>query len=100
MIAFRKARDPCPDLAHDARALVAEHAREESLAIEAAKCVGVGMADARRHQLDEDLAVFGSFEVEFDDLEGALGLEGHCGTRLHLVSPLMRSRAMPRMPDW
>ncbi len=46
-----------PDLAHHARALVAEDRREDAFAVEAVERVGVGVADARRHDLDQHFAL-------------------------------------------
>jgi hypothetical protein len=60
---------PRPDLADDPRPLVAEDAREDALGIEPVQCVGVGVADAGRHDLDQHLAVLRPFEIELDDLE-------------------------------
>ena len=70
-------------LAHDSRAFVAEHAGKQPLAIEPVECVGVGVANARRHDLDQHFAGARSIKVELDDLERPLGLERNGSTGLH-----------------
>jgi hypothetical protein len=62
-------------LAHDAGAFMAEDAGEDALAVEPVERVGVGVADARRHDLDQHLARLRAFQIEFDDLERLLRLE-------------------------
>ena len=74
---------PATDLAHDARALVAEHRREQPLAVEPVQRVGVGVADAGRLDLDQHLAILGALQVEFDDFQRPFGLECDGGTGLH-----------------
>ena len=82
MVARLYAGDPCPDLADDPRGFVAEHAGKEAFAVESVERVGVGVADARRHDLDQNLAGFKTFEVHLDDLQRLLGLECDCGAGL------------------
>ena len=79
MIADRDRGHPGADFADDPGALVAEHAREQAFAVEPVERVGVGVANARRHDLDEDFAGLGAFEIELDDLEGLLRFEGDGG---------------------
>ena len=62
---------------------MAEHRGEQAFRIETVQRVGVGVADARRHDLDEDLALLRAFEIEFDDFERLLGLERNGGSGLH-----------------
>ena len=83
MVARLHAGDAGADLADHARALMAEDRGEDSLAVEAVERVGVGVADAGRHDLDQHLAGLGAFEVELDDLERLLGGEGDGGAGLH-----------------
>src|SRR4030095_4079227 len=47
----------------------------------------VGMADARRLDLDQHLAEFRPFEVDFLDLEVLAGLEADCRLCLHARPP-------------
>ena len=74
---------PGADLADDARAFMAEDRREDALAVEPVERVGVGVADAGRHDLDQHFAGLGPFEVELDDLERLLGFERDGGAGLH-----------------
>ena len=87
MVAGNDAGDARADLAHDARALMAQHAREDALAVEPVERIGVGVADARRHDLDQHLARLRAFEVEFDDFERLLRFERDGGAGLHGGSP-------------
>ena len=87
MVADRDAGHPGPDLADDPRAFVAEHAREQSLRVEPVERIGVGVADAGRHDLDQHLAGARAVEVELDDRERLLGGEGDAGAGLHKSVP-------------
>jgi len=89
MVAGFDAGDARPDFAHDPRAFVAEHAGEDAFAVEAVQRIGVGVADARRHDLHQNLARLRPFKVEFDDFERLLRLEGNGGARLHIFPPEM-----------
>ena len=71
MLADLHRRHAGPDLAHDAGALVAEDRGELSLRIGPRQRVGVGVADAGRHDLDEDLARLRSLELDRLDRERA-----------------------------
>ncbi len=62
-------------------------------AVEAVERVGVGVADAGRHDLDQHLAGLGPFEVELDDLQRLLGFEGDGGAGLHESVPQRILRA-------
>src|SRR5215204_309044 len=75
------------DLAHDAGALVAEDRGELSLRIGPRQRVGVGVADAGRHDLDEDLARLWSLELDRLDRERLRGFPGDGGARLHRLPP-------------
>src|SRR3546814_7367077 len=83
MVAGDDAGDARAYLAHHARALMPQHAREQPLAVEAVERVGIGVADARRHDLDQHLARLRAFEVEFDDLQRLLRFERNGGAGLH-----------------
>jgi hypothetical protein len=76
------------DLADHARALMAEDRRKQAFGIEAVQRVGVGMADARRHDFDQHFARLGAFQVELDNLERLPGFEGDGGAGLHGQSSL------------
>ena len=83
VVAGRDVVTPGADLAHDARALMAEDEGKMPFAVEPVERVGVGVADAGRHDLDQHLARLRPFEVELDDLERLLGLEGDGGAGFH-----------------
>ena len=85
MIAGLHGGDAGADLANDARALMAEDGRKNALAVETVERIGVGMADAGRLDLDQDFAGLRPFQVELDDLQRLLCLEGDGGACLHLL---------------
>ena len=45
--------------------------------------IGVGVADAGRHDLDQHFTLFGTLQVDLDDLERLLGFERDRGAGLH-----------------
>ena len=93
MVAGLHAGDARADFAHDPRALMAEHAGEQTLRIEPVQRVGIGVADAGRLDLNQHLARPGAFEIELDDLEWPFGFEGDGGAGFHGIgSPLIRLR--------
>src|SRR6185295_873572 len=90
---------PRPDLTDDAGALVAEDRGEDALAVLALERVGVGMADAGRHDLDQHLARFGPVEVDLMDFERRVGRDGDRGAGLHGQLPYVRIRAAYKDSD-
>ena len=90
MVAGLHAGHACADLAYDARAFMAEHAGEDTLAVQAVQRIGVGVADAGRHDLDQDLAGLRAFQIKFDDFERLLRFKSDGGAGLHgFLSPWM-----------
>ncbi len=83
MVARHQAGDASPHFADDARALMAQDRREDALAVEPVQRIGIGMADAGRHDLDQDFARLGAFQIDFDDFEGLLRFEGDGGAGFH-----------------
>jgi hypothetical protein len=75
------------DFADDAGALVAENRRKNPFAVETIECVGIGVADPGRLDLDQNFAGFRRFQVELDDFKRLLRLESDCGARLHFQLP-------------
>ena len=69
--------------ADDACALVAQHRGEDPFAVQPVQGVGVGMADAGRHDLDQNLALLRAFQVDLDDFQRFLRLEGDGCTGFH-----------------
>ena len=87
MIARLDAGHAFSDLAHNARPLMAKHTGKQPFTIKAVQRVRICMTDAGRHDLDENLPVFRTFEIEFDNLQRLLGFKRHSGTRLHKDLP-------------
>ena len=88
MIAGFERRHARPDLAHDAGALMAEDRREHALGIGTRERVGVGVADAGRHDLDQHLACFRPFDRDRLDRERLARFPRHRCLRLHSASSL------------
>ena len=84
-----------PDLADDPGALMAEDRGEDALGILALERVGVGMADAGRHDLDQHLARLRPVEVDLVDLERRVGRDGDGGAGLHGLLSLRCSESAP-----
>lgn len=84
MIAGLDRRHAGADLANDARTFVPEDRGKDALAVEAVERVGIGVTDARRLDLDKDLAGLGAFQIELDDLKRLLCFKCDCGAGLHL----------------
>ena len=87
MIAGLHRRDAGAHLAHDAGAFVAEDRRENALRVGARQRVGVGVADAGRHDFDQHLAGLRALDVDGLDGERLVGFPGDCGAGLHMGSP-------------
>ncbi len=83
MIALLEALHGRPDVDDDARALVAEDRGEEALRILARRACGVGVTDARRLDLDEDLALAGALHLNVLDRRAS---RRPCGPRLRALS--------------
>jgi hypothetical protein len=62
---------------------MAEDGREQPFRIGAREREFVGVADAGRLDLDEDLAVLGALEIDLGNLQRLSGLEGHRGAGFH-----------------
>ena len=78
------------DLAHDARAFVAEDRGEQALRIGAGQRVGVGVADAGRLDLDQHLAGLRAFDIDGLDGERLARFPGDGGAGFHGRPPLLR----------
>ena len=83
MIALAHAGHAGADVDHHARALVAENGGKEPLRIGAREGELVGVADARRLDLDQDLALARAVEIDLHDLERLSGGDGDGGAGLH-----------------
>ena len=91
MIAFLQRGDAGADVDDDARALVTEDHREEPLRVGARARELVGVADAGRADLHQDLAGLRSIEIDGFDDERLAGFVGDGGTGLHRWLPVVRA---------
>src|SRR4029079_7916336 len=87
-----------PDIDDDARAFMAEDHREQPLGIAAGARELVGVADARRLDLDQHLAELRPLEIDGFDDEFLAGLVTDRSLGLHAVSPKMRRERSAREP--
>ena len=63
------------------------------LVVEPVERVGVGVADAGRHDFDQDFPGLGAFQIDFDDFKRLLGRKRNGGAGLHgNGAPLRRFR--------
>jgi hypothetical protein len=62
---------------------MAEHAGENPLTVKSVERISVGMADARRHDLDQNFARLGAFQIKLDNFQRLLGFKGYGGASLH-----------------
>jgi hypothetical protein len=75
VIAGGDRRHTSADFAHDARTFMTKHAREDAFAVEPVKRVGVCMADARRHDFNEDFTSLRAFQIKLNNLKRLLGFK-------------------------
>ena len=87
MIARPDAGDAFTDLDNDARPLVAQNHRENTLRIPARQRVRIGVAHAGVRHPDEHFALPGRGDIDLDDFEWLAGLEGNSGARFHIGIP-------------
>ncbi|MCY1420372.1 hypothetical protein D9M71_359880 [compost metagenome] len=88
MVAHRHRGDALAHHFDDATTLVAEDAGEHAFGVRPGQGVGIGMADAGRHDPHQHLAGLGRRHVDFDDFQGLVGREGDRCTGLdHGDSP-------------
>src|SRR5262249_42034544 len=90
MIALDHAGDTASHLDDDARALVPENDGKQPLRVGTRQREIVGVADARRLDLDQHLTRFWAAEVDIDDLKRLALREGNSSARSH-GSPRMAS---------
>ncbi|MNY08988.1 hypothetical protein D3C86_1418760 [compost metagenome] len=89
MIAHRNGGHALANRFHNRTAFVAENRREDAFRICTGQCVGIGMADTGGHHAQQYFAGLGHGDIDFNDFEGLLGLEGNGGARLdHGDSPV------------
>ena len=83
MIAGFDAGHAGADLLHDAAAFVTQNHREHSFRIGPGQGEGIGMADAGRNDAHQNLACFGSGQIDFFDAQRFIGFPGNSRSRLH-----------------
>ena len=83
MIARLQRGDALAHFQHDACALMAEDGGEDAFGIVARAGELIGMAQAGRLDLDQDLAPFRAFEVHLHDFKRFAGFHGNGGTGSH-----------------
>jgi hypothetical protein len=62
---------------------MAQNRGEQALRVQTAQGVGVGVANARGFDLDQDLTSLGAFQIDLDDFQRLLGFERDGGAGLH-----------------
>lgn len=80
MVADGHGVHPLADLHHHGATFMAQHRGEESLWICTRQGVGIGVAHARGHHLQQHLPGLGRGHVDFGDLEGLSRSPGHGST--------------------
>ena len=80
----------------DARALVAQNGWKDAFAVEPVQRIGVGVANACRHDLDQDFTLFRAFQIKLDNLKRFLRLKGDGGTGFHGGSPCWLASLKPQ----
>jgi hypothetical protein len=83
MIAPFERRDTFAHFHDDARAFMAEDAGENSLRVIARTGEFIGVAQASRLDLDENLAALGALEIDLHDFERFSSLYGDGGAGFH-----------------
>ncbi len=68
MIARLDRRNTCAHFAHNARTFMAENGRELAFGIKAGKRVGIGVANAGRHDFDQHFA--SAWTADFNGFDG------------------------------
>ena len=83
MVALAHARHALPDVDDDAGPLMAEDSGEQTLRIGAREGEIVGVANAGRLDLDQNLPVAGAFEIDLGHLDRLSSGDGDGGAGLH-----------------
>ncbi len=87
MVALADALHPGADFDDDARALVAENRRKQTFRVRAGQGEIVGVANAGRLDLDQNLAFTRAFEIDLGDFERLSCGDGDGGAGLHGRAP-------------
>ena len=100
MVADRDAGNAGADFADDTGAFMAEDRREQAFAVETIERIGIGVADAGRHDLDQHLAGARAVEIDLDDFERRFRCKGDGGAGLHFGSFSDAGRFVPGVRPW
>src|SRR5258708_14293990 len=84
MIARLHRSDACAHLANNPGTLMTEDRRKDSFAVEAVKCVGVGVTNAGRLYFDKDFASFRAIQIKLNDFKRLFCFERDSSASLHL----------------
>src|SRR5258705_10451429 len=84
MIARLHRSDARSHLANNPGTLMTEDRRKDSFAVEAVKCVGVGVTDAGRFYFDKDFTGLRAFQVKLDNFKRLFCFERDSSTGFHL----------------
>src|SRR3989344_2926821 len=92
MIANRHRGHAFADRFDDSPAFVTEDGRENAFRVSTREGVGIGMADTGSHHAQQHFTGLGHGDIDFNDLQRFLGLEGNGGARLdHGDSPVNKN---------
>ena len=90
MVALLHRGDARADVNHDARALVAQNGRKQSLGVGARQRELIGMTNAAGPDLHQNFAGARSFKLNMSHGKGLAGLESDGGFNVHDCSPSNR----------
>ena len=94
---------PSTDFTHYSRTLMAQHARENPLAVKTIQGVCIGMANAGRHNLDQHFPGFRPLQIQLDNLErflcfkrnGSAGLHGYSFLNFYAALTIRSRKPQP-----
>src|ERR1700682_5471323 len=100
VIAWLHRSSACSHLANDPGALMTEYRGKDSFAVEAVKCVGVGVTDAGRLYLDKDFTGLRAVQIKLNDFQRLFCFERDSGAGLHLSHLPQRSCSRSAVPTF
>src|SRR5258705_13617854 len=100
MIARLHRSDACSHLANNPGTLMTEDRRKDSFAVEAVKCIGVGVTNAGRLYFDKDFAGFRAIQIKLNDFKRLFCFERDSSASLHGNFSLIRlTRGVSRQSE-
>jgi hypothetical protein len=75
----------------DRTTFMAEDRREDAFRVGTGQGVGVGVANTGRHHTQQHFTGLGHGDIDFNDFQRFLGLEGNGGARLDHGSPVNKN---------